>query len=50
MKGAGLFSGYAAAALGEIADPSSRDALMAHASDADPDVRKTVRWALTKLG
>ncbi|TIP79608.1 MAG: HEAT repeat domain-containing protein, partial [Mesorhizobium sp.] len=34
----------------EIADPSSRDALMAHIGDADPDVRKTVRWALTRLG
>jgi HEAT repeat protein len=40
----------AAAALGEIADPSVRDALMEHVSDADPDVRKTVRWALTRLG
>ena len=40
----------AAAALGEIADPSVRDALMEHISDADPDVRKTVRWALTRLG
>ncbi|RUW58504.1 HEAT repeat domain-containing protein, partial [Mesorhizobium sp. M4B.F.Ca.ET.049.02.1.2] len=40
----------AAAALGEIADPSSRDALTAQVGDADPDVRKTVRWALTRLG
>ncbi|MDU3095552.1 MAG: HEAT repeat domain-containing protein, partial [Bradyrhizobium sp.] len=39
----------AAATLGEIADPASREALATRAQDADPDVRKTVAWALGRL-
>ncbi|UQR61330.1 HEAT repeat domain-containing protein [Bradyrhizobium sp. C-145] len=39
----------AAAALGEIADPSARDALVARSRDDDPDVRKTVSWALGQI-
>ncbi|MEZ2204135.1 HEAT repeat domain-containing protein [Bradyrhizobium japonicum] len=39
----------AAAALGEIADPAARDALVARARDDDPDVRKTVSWALQQI-
>ncbi|MDU6242703.1 MAG: hypothetical protein E6614_27725, partial [Bradyrhizobium sp.] len=35
--------------LGEIADPASREALATRAQDADPDVRKTVAWALGRL-
>ena len=38
-----------AAALGEIADPVARIALEAHGTDPDPDVRKTVRWALGRI-
>jgi HEAT repeat protein len=40
----------AAAALGEIADPAARIALERRADDADPEVRKTVYWALGRLG
>ena len=39
----------AAAALGEIGDASSRPHLEAAQDDPDPDVRKTVRWALKQL-
>jgi HEAT repeat protein len=39
----------AAAALGDIADPRARVALAARSSDSDPDVRKTVAWALSRL-
>jgi HEAT repeat protein len=39
----------AAAALGDIADPRAREALTARIEDADPDVRKTVIWALSRL-
>jgi HEAT repeat protein len=39
----------AAAALGEIGDVSSRPHLEAAQDDPDPDVRKTVRWALKQL-
>lgn len=39
----------AAAALGEIGDASSRPDLGAAQDDPDPDVRKTVRWALKQL-
>ncbi len=39
----------AAAALGEIADASGRPYLEAVEDDPDPDVRKTVRWALTQI-
>ena len=39
----------AAAALGEIADPSARPALEAAGDDLDPDVRKNVRWALQQI-
>ncbi|MCC8941923.1 HEAT repeat domain-containing protein [Bradyrhizobium sp. Arg62] len=45
----GLPSKDAAAALGEIADSSARDALVGRARDDDPDVRKTVRWALQQI-
>jgi HEAT repeat protein len=38
-----------AAALGEIADATAAPFLEAAASDPDPDVRKTARWALTQL-
>jgi len=39
----------AAAALGEIAEPSARLFLEPYADDPDPDVRKLVRWALSRL-
>jgi HEAT repeat protein len=39
----------AAAALGEIADPLARAALAERADDPDPDVRKTVRWAIGRV-
>ena len=39
----------AAAALGAIKDPSSRQALLTVADDPDADVRKNVRWALQEL-
>lgn len=39
----------AAAALGEIGDSAARAGLEAAANDPDPDVRKTVRWALQRL-
>jgi len=39
----------AAAALGAIKEPSSREALLAVADDPDADVRKNVRWALQEL-
>jgi HEAT repeat protein len=39
----------AAAALGEIGDAPSRPRLEAAQDDPDPDVRKTVRWALKQL-
>ncbi|MGX5805907.1 HEAT repeat domain-containing protein [Bradyrhizobium sp. Arg314] len=40
----------AAAALGEITDPGSREAMASQVADPDPNVRKTVRWALDRLG
>ena len=39
----------AAAALGTIRSPESREALLAVAEDPDADVRKNVRWALQEL-
>ena len=36
----------AAAALGEIADPTALVFLEPATSDPDPDVRKLVRWAI----
>jgi vesicle coat complex subunit len=39
----------AAAALGEIADPSAERFLDAVRDDPDPDVRKNVRWALQQI-
>jgi HEAT repeat protein len=36
----------AAAALGEIADPTALKFLEPAAGDPDPDVRKLVRWAI----
>jgi HEAT repeat protein len=38
-----------AAALGEIAHPSALAFLHKHVDDADPDVRKNVRWAIGRL-
>jgi HEAT repeat protein len=40
----------AAAALGDIADTGARDALAARVADPDPDVRKTIAWALGRIG
>jgi HEAT repeat protein len=39
----------AAAALGEIANPSARPLLEPYSDDPDPDVRKLVRWALQTI-
>jgi HEAT repeat protein len=39
----------AAAALGAIKDPATRQALLTVADDPDADVRKNVRWALQEL-
>ena len=39
----------AAAALGEIADPGSLALLRRYEDDADPDVRKTIRWAIGRI-
>jgi HEAT repeat protein len=38
----------AAAALGEIADPTAQPLLEAVVNDQDPAVRKNARWALGK--
>jgi len=38
-----------AAVLGELADPGSVVFLEDYRDDADPDVRKNVRWALDKI-
>ena len=39
----------AAAALGEIAHASARPYLERYVDDGDPDVRKNVRWALSRI-
>jgi HEAT repeat protein len=39
----------AAAALGEIADPSVLRTLKKYSDDPDPDVRKNVRWAIGRI-
>ena len=39
----------AAAALGEIADPSGEPFLALVAGDTDPEVRKNSRWALQQI-
>ena len=37
------------AALGEIADPGSLPLLRRYKDDPDPDVRKTIRWAVRRF-
>ena len=39
-----------AGALGEIGHPSALPFLQGHVDDPDPDVRKNVRWAISRLG
>jgi len=38
-----------AAALGELAQPQSAPFLAPFVDDPDPDVRKNVRWAMSKI-